>query len=472
MINRLFYKVKNLGVAAEDDEGCKLGKRLHNMVYVFALVFNVFSVFPLFIGYVEFWRLVVIYVVINEMLVLVGLYLNWRERFELSLQLIPVLIGLNTYVFTLKIFYSLHYVPLSVYILVKILFLFIFWITILVRFSIKERTWWNLVLLVIMFFSLDFVLFEVLKIRINTNFGKVAIVIFNFLLVVEYMFYILANSYFILQREHYEEKIGYQNERLQKALELLEQKQELLRNNIKAAEQFYRVLLPETDILSLYFKDYFVLYKPTMYLSGDFYYFRGVGDRIYVMLADSLGHGVSGAFLSVYAISTLEKYKNLFDRPSQILNELKREIGQFRRQAWNVDIAFDLAVMDFNRQTKRLVYSSASINILVVRNGELEVLEHSLFSVSGMSLHIDFKDRFCQLRRGDLIYLYTDGIVGLYKLLLKEGLIDSIHSFKQYLSSLYGLSFLEQRAELERLISLARENNLPMDDISVIGLEV
>jgi hypothetical protein len=99
-------------------------------------------------------------------------------------------------------------------------------------------------------------------------------------------------------------------------------------DSINYAKRIQDALLPDHSLLSGYFKDYFILFKPRNVVSGDFYWFSGIKNKIVFCLADCTGHGVPGAFMSMLGISFLREIitREHTEEPSEILNRLRNEI--------------------------------------------------------------------------------------------------------------------------------------------------
>ena len=75
--------------------------------------------------------------------------------------------------------------------------------------------------------------------------------------------------------------------------------------SLRYAGIIQKALMPEPELLSSFFKDYFVLFLPRDIVSGDFYYVLRRHSYICVAAGDCTGHGVPGALLSILGISFL-----------------------------------------------------------------------------------------------------------------------------------------------------------------------
>lgn len=71
-------------------------------------------------------------------------------------------------------------------------------------------------------------------------------------------------------------------------------------DSINYAKRIQSVFLPDVNKLKKSFKDAFILFHPRDIVSGDFYWFDKLKDDKFILVcADSTGHGVPGAFMSI-----------------------------------------------------------------------------------------------------------------------------------------------------------------------------
>jgi ligand-binding sensor domain-containing protein len=123
-----------------------------------------------------------------------------------------------------------------------------------------------------------------------------------------------AIAVFVREREKAQKKI---NDYLEKELAertrlVLKQKDEIELQNIEItdsinyAKRIQSSILPDVNKLKESFKDAFIVFHPRDIVSGDFYWFDKVSDEKFIIVcADSTGHGVPGAFMSMIG-STLQ----------------------------------------------------------------------------------------------------------------------------------------------------------------------
>ena len=82
----------------------------------------------------------------------------------------------------------------------------------------------------------------------------------------------------------------------------------MIHDSINYAERIQNSLLPSQAKLNRYFKNCFLFFNPQGTVSGDFYWAGKLANNNFAVVnADSTGHGVPGAIMSILNISSIEK---------------------------------------------------------------------------------------------------------------------------------------------------------------------
>jgi serine phosphatase RsbU (regulator of sigma subunit) len=252
----------------------------------------------------------------------------------------------------------------------------------------------------------------------------------NIFIILPYILILTGIGFLLSINVKYEKRVQKLLEDVkEKNIELEQQKNYIekihheITDSINYARRIQNVLLPEPSLLHQYFKDYFILFKPRNVVSGDFYWFSGINNRIIFCLADCTGHGVPGAFMSMLGISFLREIvtkEHLFE-PSEILNKLRNEIvialnqkGVTSDQKDGMDISlFSLEILpqeDINSEKSfEFIWAGANNPCWIIKNGKFEELIPDKMPV-GIHHNMDrFKTINAQLKKGDKLYLSTDG---------------------------------------------------------------
>jgi phosphoserine phosphatase RsbU/P len=199
----------------------------------------------------------------------------------------------------------------------------------------------------------------------------------------------------------------------------LREKQLQLDTDLKAAALIQKSLLPsnhlQIDNIDLEWRFY-----PCDLIGGDiFNILRLDKDHLAIYMIDVSGHGVPAALVTVSITQTLhshmENYKsikcdgqcNYMLHPSDLLLTLDKEYPMER-----FDKYFTMIYMVLNLRNGNLIYSNAAHPYPVLLNSQnkLELLKEG-GSIIGLRGGIPFSEGMINLRSGDKIILYTDGLI-------------------------------------------------------------
>ncbi len=247
---------------------------------------------------------------------------------------------------------------------------------------------------------------------------------------------------------------------------------EELRENLQFAGTLQQLLMPPLSGAEHTFSlPYFVLYRPLQIVSGDFVWMHEDKGRVLVFTGDSIGHGVSGAFVSTLFMENLRHL--VLDRgiwsPEMLAEELDSRLGQLFRHKLPSPLTVDgtIALIDLHR--RKLSYLSMRGRGAWVRGGMVTRLDAHPFSF-GELLGRAAKEASIELDRGDRLYFYSDGLqdqVGGPQ--VKRW---GSRAWLEYLRDLQNLPLPQQKQTIEETIQSWQGENQQSDDILVIGLEI
>jgi serine phosphatase RsbU (regulator of sigma subunit) len=160
-----------------------------------------------------------------------------------------------------------------------------------------------------------------------------------------------------------------------------------------------------------------VLWEPRDVVGGDFYWVSPAGPKTTIAVFDCTGHGVPGAFLTLVAVSTLERIVGESSdlAPAEILRRLNRLI----RRLLNQDLAepasndgMDAAICQIDKAARTLVFASARLSLLVERSGRLTRLQGDRISIGYADSPADphFHETTVPLDDTTRLFLVTDGL--------------------------------------------------------------
>jgi serine phosphatase RsbU (regulator of sigma subunit) len=246
-------------------------------------------------------------------------------------------------------------------------------------------------------------------------------------------------------------------------------------DSISYAKRIQTSILPDLNKLKETFSDAFILFRPRDIVSGDFYWFDRFGDdRFMLVCADSTGHGVPGAFMSMIGSTLLQDIigRQHITRPSVILKTLDSQLFSTLNQNIELGVSndgMDMVVCEIGLRTGHIRFASAMRPVIMILGGEFLYVKGNRSSIGGESLAEKFfDDQEYYLKEGDSIYLFTDGYPDQFG--GTEGKKMKIARLKSLIEEVSNLSMDEQREKIESFLDEWQGENDQVDDILMMGI--
>jgi serine phosphatase RsbU (regulator of sigma subunit) len=243
------------------------------------------------------------------------------------------------------------------------------------------------------------------------------------------------------------------------------------------ARRIQETFLPDNLYVRECFPDSFILYKPKDIVSGDLYFFSKLDNKIIFAAADCTGHGIPGALISTIGYGILDQAVNevKLSDPAAILEHLYSRIHRFLRseEGSGVHDDMDIVLCVFDSETNLLSYSGVRNPFYRISRGQF-----SEYRAKGLSAGFNDQDQ-CSfstsaitMRRGDTIYLFSDGYTDQFGGASHKKYQTS--RFKAFLMSICNRPMAEQGDLLFEEIEKWREEKSEdqTDDILVIGIKI
>ena len=294
------------------------------------------------------------------------------------------------------------------------------------------------------------------------------------LALVSVLAFFIFRSYRLKKRSN--EIITAQKLEVELQRDIVEAKSKEITDSIFYARRIQRALLASDTLLGNHLPEYFVLHKPKDIVSGDFYWANVLSDRFYLAVADCTGHGVPGAFMSLLNISFLNQalIEKKIESPDKILEQVRTQIiTSLNPEGLGSETkdGMDAVVCMFDLKGMWLRFACANNPLWLIRNGVLKEFAADKMPV-GMH-HGEQKNFTLQtlgLRKGDLIYLFTDGYADQF-----GGEKGKKFKYRQLQSLLLQVSeqpMEEQKKLLEDALEQWRGKLEQVDDVLIMGIRV
>jgi serine phosphatase RsbU (regulator of sigma subunit) len=313
------------------------------------------------------------------------------------------------------------------------------------------------------------------------------VLIIGFLLILFFAFFVYRNlqqkkkANALLEKQA--EEINQQKHEIEQKSLLLEQKNIETEQSIQYAKRIQHAILPPHSEISKYLKDYFILYKSKDIVSGDFYFFsdKHANDGvIHIASVDCTGHGVPGAFMSVIGHEKLSDAVSQTKEPSKILTELNKGVRTALRQSSEdsssrdgMDLSICSLPTKMDNDEITITYAGANRPLWIARKdtSEIEEIKATKLAIGGFTEdEQEFEQHQVTLKKGDTIYLFSDGYADQFGGTKKKKLMTG--KFKDIIMNVQTLSLQDQKDYLDNFIIGWMDGLEQVDDILVIGIKL
>lgn len=264
---------------------------------------------------------------------------------------------------------------------------------------------------------------------------------------------------------------------------LISQKHKEITDSINYAERIQRSFMATKDLLDTYLRDYFVFFKPKDVVSGDFYWalpvtvaIDGQQRRCFLLVtADSTGHGVPGAIMSLLNITSLETTvrEGVF-WPAEILNETRKIIINRLKNDGSADggkDGMDCSVCLYDFEALKLYIAASQNSVWISRGQELLEIKADKMPVGRHDKQdMPFTTKVIDLEPGDMVYTYTDGYADQFG--GETGKKFMTKNLKSLLLSLSNLPMNEQKNKLDQVFQTWKRQLDQVDDVTIIGVKI
>jgi serine phosphatase RsbU (regulator of sigma subunit) len=272
-----------------------------------------------------------------------------------------------------------------------------------------------------------------------------------------------------------EEQLKKAFAQLEEQHEHITQKNREILDSIHYAERIQKTILPGEKFLKESLQDYFVYYHPRDIVSGDFYWGVKRDKQTYFAVADSTGHGVPGAFMSLLNSSFLNEaiVEKRISATGEILNFVRERLIDALSEDGSEEggkDGMDCVLLKLDAERRALEFSAANNSVIVIRNNELLELEGNRMPV-GRSFKMDtFDTKRFELLPGDVIYAFTDGYADQFggpqgKKFMRKNLTKA-------LLEIHALPMDEQRLRLQQRFTEWQGKLEQLDDVLITGIRV
>jgi serine phosphatase RsbU (regulator of sigma subunit) len=293
-----------------------------------------------------------------------------------------------------------------------------------------------------------------------------------------------------------QENIKYASQ-IEEQRKILEEKNQEITDSITYAKRLQEAILPPLNLIREQFPQSFVLYKPKDIVAGDFYWTHTVSsiektessmqnketitlpsdDCILIAAADSTGHGVPGAMVSVVCSNALNRTVNEFGitEPGKILDKTRELVlDTFSKSESEVKDGMDISLISISKtndsKVKNIKWSGANNPLWYIQNNELKQIKAHKQAIGKTDNPTPFPTYEIELKKGNTIYLITDGFADQFG--GKNGKKFKHKQLQSLLLATQHKPMEEQQSELEKVFESWKGPLDQVDDITIIGIRI
>ncbi len=261
---------------------------------------------------------------------------------------------------------------------------------------------------------------------------------------------------------------------------LLQEKQTEIIESITYAKRLQEAILPPFAFIDSNIKNNFIYYKPKDIVAGDFYWAENIGDLFFIAAADSTGHGVPGAMVSVVCSNALNRSVKEFHltETGKILDKTKELVVEtFEKSTSEVKDGMDISLLCIDTKNKKVFWSGANNPLWYVRHSKENESHTELVEVKADKQPIGKTDKVNPFTTHEItyqenttFYLFTDGFADQFggpngkKFKYKpfaEILVQNVNKTPSEQSAILAEKFEAWKGELEQV-----------DDVCIIGVKI
>lgn len=274
---------------------------------------------------------------------------------------------------------------------------------------------------------------------------------------------------------------------------IVEEKQKEIVDSITYAKRIQNAILPPKDYINKYLPNNFILYKPKDIVAGDFYWMEHLENITLIAAADSTGHGVPGAMVSVVCSNALNRAALEFGLrdPGKLLDKTTDIVlDTFAKSGEEIKDGMDISLLAIDHQNKKIFWSGANnplwyITNSVITPGHASLSVHAEVRTENIELteikadkqpigksdhRKPFTTHEINYIKGTVFYLMTDGYPDQFG--GQKGKKFKYKQLEMLLKDCQNLSLKEQENLLDKAFENWKGSLEQVDDVTIIGIRI
>jgi serine phosphatase RsbU (regulator of sigma subunit) len=254
---------------------------------------------------------------------------------------------------------------------------------------------------------------------------------------------------------------------------IVEEKNKEITDSITYAKRLQNAIMPSESLIKEHLPDSFIFYKPKAIVAGDFYWMNVSADRSNILfaVADSTGHGVPGAMVSIVCSNALNRSVNEFGLtdPGKILDKTRELVLEtFATSDEDVTDGMDISLVSI--EGTRIRWAGANNPLWYIRSGEFGEITAHKQPIGKTDDASTFPTHTIELGKGDMVYLITDGYPDQFG--GPKGKKFKYQNLKNLFIEIHSKPVDQQLSELNSTFDTWKGGLEQVDDVTIVGLKI
>ncbi|MDP1800377.1 MAG: tetratricopeptide repeat protein [Bacteroidota bacterium] len=259
---------------------------------------------------------------------------------------------------------------------------------------------------------------------------------------------------------------------------LLEEKNKEITDSITYAKRLQQAILPPAHFIDAFLPDNFVFYKPKDIVAGDFYWMHASDELIHIAAADSTGHGVPGAMVSIVCSNAMDKAVKEFrlTDPGKILDKTTDLVLEtFAKSGDEIKDGMDISLLCIDKQAKKIFWSGANNPLWFILPGngspiELTQIKADKQPIGKSDNRKPFTTQVIDYKAGTIFYLITDGYADQFG--GPKGKKFKYKQLEELLLQVHQQPLDKQLIKLDEEFIKWKGNLEQVDDVTVMAIKI
>lgn len=255
--------------------------------------------------------------------------------------------------------------------------------------------------------------------------------------------------------------------------ELVEEKNKEITDSITYAKRLQDAIMPPLKMVKQHFPESFILYKPKDIIAGDFYWMEAIDNNVFFAAADSTGHGVPGALVSVVCSNALNRALKEFKltEPGKILDKTRELVLEtFEKSEGEVKDGMDISLICVNHTSKTISWSGANNPLWYINKNGLHEIKATKQPIGKTENSKPFTTHQLEYEPGTIFYLITDGFADQFG--GPKGKKFKYKQLQEHFLSNKDKNLNEQQTILDNSFESWRGELEQVDDVTLIGFKI